>query len=429
MTDHPASDQLLHNLLSLHPKRIDLSLDRLMVLLDKLGNPHLNCPPVVHIAGTNGKGSTVAFLKAMAQADGRVVHTYTSPHLVRFHERIGLFGDPIDEGKLAELLARVEEINAGEPITFFEVTTAAAFLAFAEHPADLLILETGLGGRFDATNVFERPLAVGLTPIDIDHQGFLGDTLSEIAYAKAGIIKPGVPAFTQPQKPQAMRVLEDEANVVGAPLKETAAVARDWILGLAGQHQFSNAGLAAQLANCIGISEAAQRAGAAKAMWPGRLQPLSDPSWTAKIPEGAQLWLDGAHNKAAAEELSVWLRGKLPSGETADVILGLMNNRAIEEFLAPFLPLKDQLRLHPLSIPGESSAHDPKDIVDVATGMGFVAHAADGVDAAFRGVREQLPTPSIVMVAGSLYLIGSLLRGDAPNVSEYGSTLQKPNTV
>ena len=141
------------------------------------------------------------------------------------------------------------------------------------------------------------------------------------------------------------------------------------------------------------------------------------------------MWLDGAHNKAAAEELSVWLRGKLPSGETADVILGLMNNRAIEEFLAPFLPLKGQLRLHPLSIPGESSAHDPKDIVDVATGMGFVAHAADGVDAAFRGVREQLPTPSIVMVAGSLYLIGSLLRGDAPNVSEYGSTLQKPNTV
>ena len=172
MTDHPASDQLLHNLLPLHPKRIDLSLDRLMVLLDKLGNPHLKCPPVVHIAGTNGKGSTVAFLKVMAQADGRVVHTYTSPHLVRFHERIGLFGDPIDEGKLAELLARVEKINAGEPITFFEVTTAAAFLAFAEHPADLLILETGLGGRFDATNVFEQPLAVGLTPIDIDHQGF-----------------------------------------------------------------------------------------------------------------------------------------------------------------------------------------------------------------------------------------------------------------
>ena len=219
-----------------------------------------------------------------------------------------------------------------------------------------------------------------------------------------------------------MRVLEDEANVVGAPLKETAAVARDWILGLAGQHQFSNAGLAAQLANCIGISEAAQRAGAAKAMWPGRLQPLSDPSWTAKIPEGAQLWLDGAHNKAAAEELSVWLRGKLPSGETADVILGLMNNRAIEEFLAPFLPLKDQLRLHPLSIPGEGSAHNPQDIVDVATGMGFVAHAADGV-MQLSGVREQLPTPSIVMVAGSLpdWIAA---RGDAPNVSEYGSTFK-----
>jgi len=429
MTDQPASDQLLHNLLSLHPKRIDLSLDRLMGLLEKLGNPHLTCPPVVHIAGTNGKGSTVAFLKAMAQADGRVVHTYTSPHLVRFHERIGLFGDPIDEGKLAALLARVEDINDGEPITFFEVTTAAAFLAFSEHPADLLILETGLGGRFDATNVFDRPLAVGLTPIDIDHQGFLGETLSEIAYAKAGIIKNGVPAFTQPQKAQAMRVLEDEANVVGASLKETRAVGQDWVLGLAGRHQFSNAGLAAQLASAIGISETAQRAGAAKAMWPGRLQRLSEPAWTSKLPNGAELWLDGAHNKAAAIELSHWLSGVLQPGQTADVILGLMNNRAIEEFLSPFLSLRGQLRLHPLSIPGEGSAHDPQDIVTVAGQMGFKAEAALGINAAFESIKAQSLTPSIVMVAGSLYLIGSLLRGDAPNVSEYGSTLQKPNTV
>ena len=429
MPKSSASDQLLHNLLSLHPKRIDLSLDRLRQLLQKLDNPHHHCPQVVHIAGTNGKGSTVAFLKAMAQADGRTVHSYTSPHLVRFHERIGLYGSPIDEARLADFLARVEAINAGDPITFFEVTTATAFLAFAEHPADLLILETGLGGRYDATNVFDQPLAVGLTAIDIDHQGFLGESLAEIAHAKAGIIKSGVPAFSVAQKPDAMRILEDEANLVGAPLNRAALAPADWRLGLAGGHQYANAGLALGLAQVIGISIDAQRQGAHQAHWPGRLQQLTDPVWTTRIPMGTELWLDGAHNPAAALELSRWLGAKLGSDEVADVVLGLMSNRAVEDFLKPFLPLKDRLRFHALSIPGEAGAHQPEAIVTPGRALGFDAFEAVGLDAAFASLGRQQRKPSVVLVAGSLYLIGALLRGDAPNVSEYGSTLQRPNTI
>ena len=419
----PTSDHLLHQLLALHPKRIDLSIGRMLDLLEKLGNPQLALPPVVHIAGTNGKGSTLAFLRAMAQADGRKVHTYTSPHLVRFHERIGLYGAPIAEPDLAALLAEVEAVNAGEPITFFEVTTAAAFLAFSRNPADLLILETGLGGRLDATNVVARPLAVGLTPIGLDHQGFLGDTIEAIAGEKAGIIKPNVPAFTAAQVPQAMQVLAAKADKVGTTLQQSAEAPTAWQLGLKGAHQYQNAGLAADLARQIGLSPEAIQRGAAKAQWPGRLQQLTDGPWLRQLPAGCQLWLDGAHNQAAAQHLSAWV-AKQPGQIT--VVLGLMNTREPQEFLEPFVPLGERVKFLALAIPGEANAHDVAVVAQGGRNLGLRIDVAEGLDGAFAKIGAQETPPQLVLVAGSLYLIGAFLRGDAPNVSEYGSSLSKP---
>ncbi|MFN3447836.1 MAG: bifunctional folylpolyglutamate synthase/dihydrofolate synthase, partial [Roseococcus sp.] len=223
----PASraEPLIERLHALHPRLIDLSLGRMEALLAKLGHPERALPPVLHVAGTNGKGSTCAFLRGIAEAAGRRAHVYTSPHLVRFHERIRLAGELVSDAALTEALEEVERVNAGAPITVFEITTAVALLLFSRAPADVLILEVGLGGRFDATNVIARPAVTAITSISMDHMEFLGDSLAKIAFEKAGILKPGVPCATGAQRPEALEVIAARASELGAPL---AARGREW---------------------------------------------------------------------------------------------------------------------------------------------------------------------------------------------------------
>src|SRR5579863_7977100 len=301
LTEHtseqaPATDRVLERLSKLHPKLIDLSLDRTWRLLERLGHPELKVPPVVHVAGTNGKGSVIAYLRAMLEAAGYRVHAYISPHLVRFHERIRLAGSLIGEDQLLDLLEECERVNGGEPITFFEITTAAAFLAFARAPADILLLETGLGGRLDATNVLARPAVTAITPVSLDHQRFLGDTVAAIAGEKAGILKPGRPAILAPQLPEAQAVIERRASALGAPLFRYGG---EWRVGpmgaglryegqrwpaldlpppgLLGRHQYDNAGTALACLDRLdgfALSPQALARGLREVTWPARLEHL-----------------------------------------------------------------------------------------------------------------------------------------------------------
>ena len=315
------SDAILERLTALHPKKIDLSLERVETLLDRLGRPQDRVPPVIHVGGTNGKGSTVAFLRAMLEAAGKRVHVYTSPHLVRFHERIRLGaaggGRFVDEADLAATLEHCERVNDGAPITFFEMTTAAAFQLFAERPADVLLLEVGLGGRFDATNVVAQPLASVVTPVSMDHVEFLGDTVEKIAREKAGIFKRDRPAFLGLQGDAALDVLQREARRAGALLR---VADRDFSVReehgrllfededglvdlplprLAGRHQHGNAALALATLRAVvpGLEAAAIERGIATAEWPGRLQRLAKGALAERTPPGAELWLDGGHNE------------------------------------------------------------------------------------------------------------------------------------
>lgn len=293
-----SSDAVLERLTRLHPKVIDLSLGRIERLLARLGHPELRLPPVVHVAGTNGKGSVIALLRAMLEADGRRTHVYTSPHLVRFHERIRLAGAPIPEADLLALLQACEAANGEAPITFFEITTAAAFLAFAETPADVLLLEVGLGGRLDATNVIAEPALTAITPVSMDHMQYLGPTLAQIAFEKAGILKPGVTAVIGRQARAAAEVIDKRAAEVAAPLLRQG---RQWEVvpqgegfhlrdgdetlelprpALVGAHQFDNAGQAAVLARRLGLPQAAIAEGLRRVYWPARLQHLTHGSWS-----------------------------------------------------------------------------------------------------------------------------------------------------
>ncbi|MDA0997286.1 MAG: bifunctional folylpolyglutamate synthase/dihydrofolate synthase, partial [Proteobacteria bacterium] len=325
MAKIPATDAILERLLALHPKLVDLSLGRVERILDALGHPERQLPPVVHITGTNGKGSVIAFLRAMLEDAGYRVHVYISPHLTRFHERIRLSGDLISEPELEETLAHCERINAGQSITFFEITTAAAFVAFARTPADIVLLENGLGGRLDATNVVARPLATAITQVSLDHQNFLGDTLAKIAFEKAGIVKAGVPCVLAPQPDEALDVIRAHAAAVPAPLFEYE---RDWEAvrtldgltvrvggetlnlpapNLPGPHQTTNAGQAVALALTLDgfeLSDANIAAGVANAEWPARLQRLKWGPAIDAVPADWEVWLDGGHNPAAGETVA-----------------------------------------------------------------------------------------------------------------------------
>ncbi len=421
------SDAVLDRLTRLHPKVIDLTLERVERLLARLDHPERHVAPVVHVAGTNGKGSLLAFLRAMLEAAGRRVQVYTSPHLVRFHERIRLTGGLIDEAALIRLLEHCEAVNGPQPITFFEITTAAAFLAFADEPADVLLLETGLGGRLDATNVIARPRLTAITPIALDHQQYLGPTLEAIAGEKAGILKAGVPCVVGPQEPAALAVLETRAAALAAPL---FVAGRDWTFEatpaglryadgqgacdlprpvLPGSYQIANAAMAVACARQLadfGLDDAAAARGLTTASWPGRLQRLTRGPLVEALPPGWELWLDGGHNPSAglalAESLKDWRERPL------HLIYGMLDTKAAGGYLAPLAPLAGRLRA--VRIPGEAASLSAETAAERATAAGFAdAAAAESVMAALKAVLEGALAPGRVLICGSLYLAGHVL--------------------
>jgi dihydrofolate synthase / folylpolyglutamate synthase len=388
-----------------------LSLGRTERLLAALGNPERSLPPVIHVAGTNGKGSVIAFLKAMFEAAGLSAHVYTSPHLVHFRERIAVRGAPISDDALVDILEECEAANDGAPITFFEITTAAAFLAFSRHPADIVLLETGLGGRFDSTNVIAAPRLCAITPISIDHVQFLGETIAEIAFEKAGILKPGVGCVVAPQSPEAIQVISDRAAEVGATLFRSG---QDWgmdefhmpVPGLAGDHQIGNA---AQAYGCIRqldefhISDTAAREGIAAASWPARLQRLTGAGLVDELPAGWELWLDGGHNLSAANALAAFARGW--DDRPLHVIAGMLNNRDAVAFLRKLAPLAQSIRT--VAIPGEENTHDPELVAQAARHAGLDVRSAPNITDAVRGLAGQ--PAGRVLICGSLYLAGAVL--------------------
>ncbi|MEL7256774.1 MAG: folylpolyglutamate synthase/dihydrofolate synthase family protein, partial [Pseudomonadota bacterium] len=316
-----SSDVILERMMSLHPKIIDLTLDRVWRLLDRLGNPQEALPPVIHIAGTNGKGSTLAMIRAGVEGAGQRAHAYTSPHLARFHERIRLAGDLISEPNLSAVLDECYAANGDAPITYFEITTCAALLAMSRVKADYTLLEVGLGGRLDATNVIAKPALTIITPVSMDHEQYLGDTLAKIAGEKAGIIKRSVPCVVSPQADDAMDVIETKARSLGTPL---LAYGQHWhvseergrlvfqdehglrdlpLPNLPGAHQIENAGAAIAALRHLNLGDAAIEAAVASAHWPARMQRLTEGALAQTAPE-AELWLDGGHNPAAGQALA-----------------------------------------------------------------------------------------------------------------------------
>lgn len=416
------SDIILKRLMSLHPKVIDMTLDRIERILGLLGHPEQTLPPVIHIAGTNGKGSTQAMIRAGMESAGKRVHAYTSPHLARFHERIRLAGQLISEPALAALLEECETANGKEPITFFEITTAAGFLAFSRTPADYCLLEVGLGGRLDATNVVETPRLSIITPVSIDHQQYLGITLAEIAGEKAGILKRGVPAIIGPQEDEGLQVIEAHAARVGAPLRvygqhwhvsedrgRLVFQDEDGLLDLPmpvliGAHQVHNAGAVVAALRSLGFDEAACAAALTSAEWPARLQRLRRGPLVDAAGE-AELWLDGGHNPSAGLALAEAL-GRLPKRPT-HIVCGMLNTKDITGYLRPLAACA--VSLHGVSIPGETATLTAQETVAAAKMAGHKAKTSPDVLAAVLDIVQSHPSARI-LICGSLYLAGSVLR-------------------
>jgi len=416
------SDAVLARMMALHPKIIDLTLDRMWRLLDALGNPQNDLPPVIHIAGTNGKGSTQAMIRAGLEADGHRVHAYTSPHLARFHERIRLAGELISEAALTELLDECYAANNGESITYFEITTCVALLAFARTPAKYTLLEVGLGGRLDATNVVDQPALTLITPVSIDHQQFLGTTLPEIAGEKAGIIKRRVPCVVGPQQDAALEVIEAQAARHHAPI---LAYGQQWHVGqeagrmvyqddaglldlpkpnLLGAHQISNAGAALAALRQLGVSVEACEAAVTRAAWPARMQRLREGPLVDSAPK-AELWLDGGHNPAAGDAIAAVLDA-LPARPTY-LICGMLNTKDIGGYLRPLAGHAE--KLFAVSIPGEAATLPAEETARAAAEAGLSAHEALGVAEALATIVADVPHAR-VLICGSLYLAGAILR-------------------
>ena len=421
-----AVDAALARLTGLYPKIIDLSLGRMEALLEKLGHPERKLPPVIHVAGTNGKGSTVAYMRAIAEAAGLKVHAITSPHLVRFAERIRLAGSLIDENLLLQLLEHVETANAGKPITFFEVTTAVAFLSFSQVPADVVLLETGLGGRFDATNVIARPRVTALSSISMDHMQYLGPTLTLIAGEKAAIMKPGVPCVSVAQRREAALVIAAAAEATGAPLKlqnhewtisekRSGGLAfsgenNQWDLpppSLPGRHQYDNAGLALAALDQSGLAipPFAVRAGMRKIEWPARAQRLARGPLVDMLPFGWELWLDGGHNAGAGMVIAA-LAAENWNDAPLHLVCGMLSTKAAEDYLRPLSRMTASFTAIP--IPGTDLAFTPSDLAAAASaaGMTEVGMADDAAQALahLSGARSR------ILICGSLYLAGEILK-------------------
>ncbi|RWR06594.1 bifunctional folylpolyglutamate synthase/dihydrofolate synthase [Paenirhodobacter populi] len=416
------SDEILTRLMTLHPKVIDLTLDRVERLLATLGHPERALPPVIHIAGTNGKGSTQAMIRAGLESQGKAVHAYTSPHLARFHERIRIAGALISEPDLSALLEECYDRNAGAPITFFEVTTCAAFLAFARTPADFTLLEVGLGGRLDATNVVERPALTIITPVSIDHQQFLGETLPEIAREKAGILKRGVTCVVGPQEEAALEVIEARAARVGAPLfvhgqhwhafeERGRLIYQDEnglldlpLPNLPGPHQIQNAGAAIAALRLLGLGNGAEAA-VTRAEWPARMQRLREGPLAASAP-GVELWLDGGHNPAGGMAVAATLARMAP--RPTHLICGMINTKDVVGYMRP---LVDQaVSLTAVTIPEEPNAVPAEVIEQDARIAGFITtFRAGSVGEALSAIAARDPSAR-VLICGSLYLAGKVLR-------------------
>jgi dihydrofolate synthase / folylpolyglutamate synthase len=429
VTPGPRGD-LIARLSGLHPKRIDLGLERMQRLLQRLDHPERKLPPVIHVAGTNGKGSTIAYLRAILEAAGLRAHAFTSPHLVRLNECYRLAGVLVADDELCATLERCERANAGEPITLFEIETAAAFDLFARHPADAVLLEVGLGGRLDATNVIERPVASVISPVSIDHSEFLGDTLQSIAAEKAGIIKRGAPVICAEQAAEALAAIEAEAKRTRAPLH---VAGEQWhvsvergrlvyqddrgLLDLAaprlfGRHQFDNAGLAVAALRAVDafkVDAAAFEAGVQNAEWPARMQRLGSGELVEQGPAGGEIWLDGGHNAEGGRVAAAAL-GDLEERVSRPlvVIVGMMANKDAAGFLANFAGLTRHIIAVP--IPGREGTMPPDRLMDAARGLSMRVESAGSVEAAVQTVaRLAYDVPPRILITGSLYLAGHVL--------------------
>ncbi len=433
------SDRILSRLLQLHPKIIDLTLHRMWRILAKLGHPERSLPPVVHVAGTNGKGSVIAYLRAMMEAAGLSVHCYTSPHLVRFHERIRL-GAPsgsgfIPEQDLSGILEECEAANGGKPITYFEITTAAALLAFSRLPADYLMLEVGLGGRLDATNVVDEPALCVITSLGLDHQQYLGEGIVEIAKEKAGILKPDVPAVVAQQTNDVMAAIGAQAVRIGAALLEHGQHWQSYeeqgrlvyqddstlldlpLPNLAGRFQVENAGIAVAAIRALAddrILAAHVDEGLRNARWMARLQRLPDGRLHQLLPQAAELWLDGGHNPAAGRALAQSLADldeRLAKPLT--LVLGMLNTKSVADFIEPFTGLAAGIVT--ITIPDEPHALSAQDLAAIARGLGLDAAPAGSIEEA-SGIAGQIEPAPRILICGSLYLAGHVLAlhaGDA----------------
>jgi dihydrofolate synthase / folylpolyglutamate synthase len=426
----PSLRDLIARLSALHPQRIDLSLDRMHRLLERLDHPERKLPPVVHVAGTNGKGSTIAYLRAILEAAGLRVHVFTSPWLVRINECFRLSGVLVGDDELRATLEHCERVNAGAPITIFEIETAAAFCLFAQHPADVVLLEVGLGGRLDATNVIDAPLVSVIAPVGIDHTEFLGDTLSAIATEKAAIIKRDVPVVCAEQPAEAMAAIEAQARRLHAPLH---AAGQQWhvnvergrlvyqddrgLMDLAapklfGRHQFDNAGLAIATLRAqsrFRIDHAAFEAGIVNAEWPARMQRLAAGALVDLSPPGCELWLDGGHNADGGRVVSAAL-GDLEERVSRPlvVIVGMMANKDAGTFLANFAGLTRHIIAVPIS--DRDNAMPPDALVDAVRQLGMRVETAGSVEAALRALaRLAYEVPPRILITGSLYLAGHVL--------------------
>ncbi len=422
------SDDYLQRFLALHPKAIDLTLDRVARLLAALGDPQKNLPPVIHVAGTNGKGSTIAYLRAMLEAASYKVHVYTSPHLVRFHERIRVAGELISEDELADILRECERVNAAQPITFFEATTAAAFVAFARHKADVVLLEVGLGGIGDATNVIDAPAVTAITPIGIDHTQFLGHTIAEIALNKAGIIKQGRPVVEGRQRPEAAAVIRRVALAKSAPLMRfghewdwvPSATGFSWqsetraldlpAPALLGHHQFDNAATAIAVLDRLegfAVGDNAIRTGLKDVQWPARLQRLTYGPLVNRLWPDDELWLDGGHNEdcglALAAQAAEWRHADC---KKLTLVFGMLTSKDAQGFLQPLAAHTRRARA--VAIAGHAS-YSAEQASERAQAVGLSCAPAASIEAALDDLRRSSKKPLRVLICGSLYLAGTVL--------------------
>lgn len=426
----------IDKLMGLHPKGYDLSLDRIRRLLEVLGNPHLKLPPVIHVAGTNGKGSATAFCRALLEAQGLSVHVHTSPHLVRWHERYrigvkGGRGQIVDDAMFAGALRRVAEANGGKPITVFEILTAVTFILFSEQPADVVVLEVGLGGRFDATNVVEKPAVCIVQPISLDHQAYLGDRVELIAAEKAGIMKRGVPVVIGHQEfDGAKDVLISTAERLGCPL---AVFAQDFLAyeefgrlvyqdefglmdlplpRLPGRHQIGNAATAIRAVKAAGytVTEEIAEKAMLSVEWPGRLQRLTEGRLVERAPQGAEIWLDGGHNPGAGEVVAEAMAAmEERQARPLHLVIGMINTKDPIGFFRAFVDIAHNVYTVPIL--GSDVGLDPVALAQSAAEAGLKALPMGSLGQALDAIRErsECGIPPRIMIGGSLYLAGNVL--------------------